>query len=150
MEGHHFHKKTATNPKRHQKELPPGTQKRRKTEKSRADDPLKTHAKKKSKTKGENKPVLAKEREARLKEKGCRAMVSRLCWILVWSSAAPAALPRPRFRVRKHLEKHTQITKKTCKTYKAELRAPPCGPVSQKNTRETPKTAQTSQRHPKE
>ena len=89
------------------------------------------------------------EREARLREKGCRALVSRLCWILVWSSAAPAALPRPHFRVRKHLEKHTQITKKTCKTYKAELRAPPCGPVSQKHTRETPKTAQTSQRHPK-
>ena len=97
-----------------------------------------------------HKPVLAKEREARLKEKGCRPMVPRLCWILVWSSAAPAALPRPRFRVRKQLEKHThKLQRKHAKHTKLGLEPPPCGPVSQKSTRESPKTAQTSQRHPK-
>ena len=34
--------------------------------------------------------------EARLKMEGCREMVSKLCWLLQWSSAAPAARPRPR------------------------------------------------------
>ena len=33
------------------------------------------------------KPVLAREREARLKMEGCREMVSKLCWRLQWSSA---------------------------------------------------------------
>ena len=45
--------------------IPPETQKRRKTEKGRSDDPLKTHSKKDTEKKGKHKPDLAREREAR-------------------------------------------------------------------------------------
>ena len=51
------------------------------------------HTNKKNKRGGRRR----RRRTARLKKKGCRAMVSRLCWKLMWSSAAPAARPRPRF-----------------------------------------------------
>ena len=43
-----------------------------------------------------------------------------------------------------HANQKENITK-----YKAELRAPPCGPVSQKSITASPKTVQASQRQPK-
>ena len=46
-------------------------------------------------------------------------------------------------------DKHKQLTKKHAKHTKLSLEPPSCGPVSHKNARESPKTAQTSQRHPK-
>ena len=54
------------------------------------------HTNKKNK-RGGRRRRRRRRRTARLKKKGCRAMVSRLCWKLMWSSAAPAARPRPRF-----------------------------------------------------
>ena len=98
-------------------------------------------------------------------------MVSRLCWILLWSSAAPAARPRPRFLVRKHLGKHEKTTPKTKKTYKkhkAGLRVPPLAAPchkkrpkryqkqsrrakgTQKGDTRTPRDPRRSQRVPKE
>ena len=84
-------------------------------------------------------------------------MVSRLCWILLWSSAAPAAPPRPRFLVRKHLEKHEKTTPKTKKTYKkhkAGLRVPSLRPLVtkkyQKDTKNSPDEPKAPKRAPRE
>ena len=79
-------------------------------------------------------------------------MVSKLCWILLWSSAAPAARPRPRFRVRKHLgnhEKTMQITKKTYKTHQAGLRVPPLRPLVTKKYQREPKDSPDEPKAPK-
>ena len=48
-----------------------------------------------------------------------------------------------------HTKKPTPKTKKTYKTHKAGLRAPPLQPLVTKKYQREPKTAQTSQRHPK-
>ena len=84
-------------------------------------------------------------------------MVSRLCWILLWSSAAPAAPPRPRFLMRKHLEKHEKKTPKTKKTYekhKAGLRVPPLRHLVtkkyQKDTKNSPDEPKAPKRAPRE
>ena len=74
----------------------------KKTKKNPSKNNLKKHTEKTI----ENKPVLAREREARLKMEGCKEMVSKLCWLLQWSSAAPAARPRPRWQMKKQLKKH--------------------------------------------
>ena len=47
----------------------------------------------------------------------------------------------------KTLKKCDKLERKHTKHTKLGLEPPPCGPVSQKSTREIPKTAQTSQGH---
>ena len=80
-------------------------------------------------------------------------MVSRLCWILLWSSAAPAAPPRPRFLVRKHLEKHEKNNaqdkeniQKTQSWAESPLLAAPCHKKVPKRYQKQPRRATGTQK----
>ena len=68
-------------------------------------------------------------------------MVSRLCWILLWGSAAPAARPRPRFRVKNTSGKTCKNTHKLKKKHKKHTKLslePPLAALCHKNIPERP------------
>ena len=106
-----------------------------------------------------SKPVLAWEREARFKKehfgddvqtrRSGKTQRANAKHILTFPVVFAHPWRRRGENIWKNMKNILKLRRKHTKHTKLSLDPPPCGPVSQKNTGESPKTPQASQRHPK-